>query len=412
MKEVQLDRLPNWLQDNLGKKLEAFKRDGQKSRDKIAELINDLKDAFQRLGSKDERGISELAMKAANRFVEKVTPLIENFGIPNEITYNNLETLQYNLEKVLKTITEHGQKWVPKMAPHYKAEIAEIDIYLKKLGGEYQELQKLLAKKHLHIKDYYSIFSIIEEIQKEQKIAKELLQQKSKLSETLTKFEKDKEAKHSELKEIKEAALVRNITDVEKELKQVEETILRELRSLEKPFRKLEKLVADGTVSISGEQRQTLRNYLDTPLNTFLSEDQNCSQLKSLLTRLNEILAAEMLDLKGSRQKKAMEQISRIFKEDTLPPLKKKYEELASEKDKLTIRINEKGLTQKQKHLETIMEELNQKREDLNTEISRIEAEHQKSTNRIESHIKKLEQKIDKLTGNNIKIIASNTTET
>ena len=100
MKEVQLDRLPNWLQDNLGKKLEAFKRDGQKSRDKIAELINDLKDAFQRLGSKDERGISELAMKAANRFVEKVTPLIENFGIPNEITYNTVSYTHLTLPTI------------------------------------------------------------------------------------------------------------------------------------------------------------------------------------------------------------------------------------------------------------------------------------------------------------------------
>ena len=79
--------------------------------------------------------------------------------------------------------------------------------------------------------------------------------------------------------------------------------------------------------------------------------------------------------------------------------------ELAAERDTLKKRIKERGLTQKQKHLETAVEELNQKKEDINTAISRVEADYQKSKNRINNHIQKLEQKVDKLTRTHIKII-------
>lgn len=405
MEEVQLENLSDWLENKLGKKLESLKRDGQKSCEKIAQLVNDLKDAFQSLGGKEEKGASELAQKSATRFVEKSASSVQNFVIPDKITYNNLEILKNDLEKILISIGEYGQRWVPKMAPYYKSEIAEIDLYLKRLGKEFQDLQKILAKKYSDFKDYESISGTVEEIRKEQETINDLIKQKKELSKNLNKFEEAKQEKHIELENLKEKTLVRGITDVEKELKSVEEAILRELRFFEKPFRKLDKLISDDAVRISSEHLTTLRNYLDNPLASFLSEDNNCSRIKSLLTRLNDILEEEMLGLKGSRRKKAREQISKICNKDTMIPLKKKYLELASERDSLTIRIKEKGLTQKQKQLETAVEELDQKKEDTHTTISRIEADHQKSINRIDGYIQKLESKIEKLTGTRIKII-------
>lgn len=405
MEEVQLGSLTDWLENKLGKKLESFKRDGQKSCDRIEQLISDLKDAFQRLGSKEEKVASELAQKSAKRFVEKSAPSVENFVIPDAITYNNMEILKNDLEKTVMSIGQYGQRWVPKMAPWYKSEIAEIDLYLKRLGKEFQDLQKILTKKYSDMKDYESISGVIEEIRKEQEIANELVKQKKELSKNLNKFEEAKQEKHSELEELKEKTLVSDITDVERELKSVEEAIMRELRFFEKPFRKLDKLVNDDVVRISSEHLSTLRNYLDNPLASFLSENDNCSRIKSLLTRLNEILGEEMLGLKGSRRKKARDQIGRICDKDILIPLKKNYLELASERDALVIRIKEKGLTQKQRHLETAVEELAQKREDVHTAISRVQTDHQKSITRIETHIQKLENKIDKLTGTRIKII-------
>jgi len=405
MEEVQLENLLDWLDSRLGKKLDSFKRDGQKTCGRIEQLVNDLKDAFQRLGDKEEKGASELAVKSANRFVEKSLSVFENFAVPHEVTYGNLEILKNDLERTLRSVGEYGQRWVPKMAPWYKSEIAEIDIYLKKLGNEFKDLQKILGKKYPNMKDYESISNTIDEIRAEQEILNDLLEQKKELSKNLKEFEEAKREKHSELEELKEATLVRNVTDVEKELQLVEKAILKELRTLEKPFRKLDKLVGDEVVRISGEHRHTLRRYLDDPLASFLSEDDNCSQIKSLLTRLNEILNEQKLDLKGSRRKKAIEQINRICNENVLPPLKRKYLELAAERDTLKKRIKERGLTQKQKHLETAVEELNQKKEDINTAISRVEADYQKSKNRINNHIQKLEQKVDKLTGTHIKII-------
>lgn len=411
MEEVQFENLLNWLGNNFGKKLELFRRDGQKSCEKIGQLVSDLKDAFQRLGIKEERGVSELAKKSADRFVEKSIPAVENFLIPKEITYNNLETLKNNLERTLKSISEHGQRWVPKMAPWYKAEIAEIDLYLKRLAKEFQELQEILTRRHPQIKDYESISSAMDEIRKEQEIANELLKQKKELTKNLNKYEEAKQEKHTELKELKEKTLVRNITDVEKELKSVEEAILRELRFFEKPFRKIDKLVSDGTVQISSEQLKTLRDYLDNPLASLLSEDDNCSRIKSLLTQLNSVLSQEKLDLKGSRQKKAKDQISKICEKDILTPLKEKYLKLESERNNLKIQISEKGLMQKQKHLETAVEELDQKKEDINTAIYKIETDYQKSKNRIDTYIQKLEQKIHTITGTHIKIITTTPTQ-
>ncbi|MFB0560526.1 MAG: hypothetical protein ACETWM_04745 [Candidatus Lokiarchaeia archaeon] len=405
MEEVQLKIISDWLDNKLGKKLESFKRDGQKSCDKIGQLINDLKGALQNLGNKEEKGASELAQKSANRFVEKSASSIENFVIPNEITYNNLEILKNDLERTLKTIGEYGQRWVPKITPSYRSEIAEIDLYLKRLGKEFQDLQKILIKKYSNIKDYESISGAVEEIRKEQEIANDLIKQKKEFSKNLNKFEEAKQEKHSELEELKEKTLVRDITNVEKELKSVEQSILRELRSFEKPFRKLDKLISDDMVRISSEHLNTLRNYLNDPLASLLSEDDDCSQIKSLLTRLNEVLQEEKLGLKGSRRKKAKDQISRICNKDILIPLKTKYLELASERDLLKIRIKEEGLKQKQRHLETAVEELDQKREDIHTAISKIESDHKKSINRIDTHIQKLENKIDQLTGTRIKII-------
>lgn len=407
MEDVQLEDLSEWLEINFGKKLESFRRDGQKSCDRVSQLISDLKDALQDLENKEERGASELATKSAARFVEKTAPAVEKFSVPHEITYNNLETLKNDLERTLKLIGEYGQRWVPKMKPWYKTEIAEIDLYLRKLGKEYQDLQEILINRYPKIKDYESISDAVEEIGKEQKIANNLIKQKKELSKSLNKFEEAKKEKHGELKELKEKTLVRDITDVEKELKSVEDNILRELRFFEKPFRKLDRLVSDDTVHLSAENLRVLRNYLGTPLAAFLSEDDNCSQIKSLLTQLNDALAEETLGLKGSRNKKANDQISKICENDALTPLKNKYLKLLSERDSLKIQIHEKGLTQKQKHLETAVEELDQKKEDINTAIYRVETDYQKSINRIDTYIQKLEQKIDAIIGTRIKIITT-----
>jgi DNA repair exonuclease SbcCD ATPase subunit len=407
MEEVQLENLPDWLGSNFGKKLESFRRDGQRSCDRIGQLVGDLKEALRYLGNKEERGVSELAKKSAERFVEKSAPAVENFPIPQEITYNNLEVLKNDLERTLKSIGEHGQRWVPKMAPWYKMEIAEIDLYLKRLAKEFQDLQEILTRRYSKIKDYESISSAMDEIRKEQEIANELIKQKKELTKNLTKYEEAKQEKHSELKELKEKTLVRDITDVEKELKSVEEAILRELRFFEKPFRKLDKLVSDGTVQINSEHLKILRDYLDKPLASLLREDDNCSQIKSLLIQLNSVLAEEKLGLKGSRNKKAKDQISKICEKDILTPLKKKYLKLDSERNALKIQISEKGLTQKQKHLETAVEEIDQKKEDINTTIYRVETDYQKSKNRIDTYIQKLEQKVYTITGIHIKIITT-----
>ncbi|MEM3587064.1 MAG: hypothetical protein QXO71_07090 [Candidatus Jordarchaeaceae archaeon] len=407
MEEVQLENLLNWLGSNFGKKVEAFRRDGQRSCERVGQLITDLKSALQNLGSKEERGVSELAKKSADRFVEKSLLAVENFTIPQEITYSNLETLKNDLERILKSIGEHGQRWVPKMAPWYRAEIAEIDLYLKRLAKEFQDLHEILTQRYSKIKEYESIFVTMEEVRKEQEIVNELMKQKKELIKSLNEYDEAKREKCNELRELKEKSLVRNIIDVEKELKSVEDSILRELRSLEKPFRKLDKLISEGAAQISSENLKTLRDYLSNPLASFLSEDDKCSRIKSLLTQLNSVLAKETLDLKDSRSKKARDQITKICEKDILTPLREKYLNLESERNALKIQISKKGLSQKQKHLETVVEELDQKKENINTAIYRIETDYQKSKSRIDTYIQKLEQKVHIITGTPIKIITT-----
>ncbi len=139
-----------------------------------------------------------------------------------------------------------------------------------------------------------------------------------------------------------------------------EEEVNSDLKHLEKPIVKTLKLFERGTMDKEQHKFYDLERFIEDPKNTLL-KIRNIKILEDALIYLQNLLKEKKLNLKTSRNKKALEVISNLLHKDKILEYKRRFNELNKEEQ----RKLESGASDKISELENIKKRVKQLKEEL-----------------------------------------------
>jgi len=109
------------------------------------------------------------------------------------------------------------------------------------------------------------------------------------------------------------------------------------LRHLQKPFIKMQALATSGGGGgVTPDELTKINLYLDKPFDAFIAEQAGYPELRSVLEKLQGLLAEDKLKLKDEKARKAEQSINEIVKNNSLSQLHARCVELAKSRDQLS----------------------------------------------------------------------------
>ena len=140
MTKLNVDQLQKWYRKQLQKKSSDFLKLAERSYKVVERALQDIEElskAFEDDEIEDLDGI-------ASRFALKVKEIVKDFYVDKEITYENTESMQSEIQRFIQELWGAGARWIRKLDKRYKTTIKAFDVAMKELSKEMKKIGKLL----------------------------------------------------------------------------------------------------------------------------------------------------------------------------------------------------------------------------------------------------------------------------
>ena len=156
MQEISLEEIEDWYLEQLKIR---FKREHKVlskffsvSEKELAQTRNSFNTWKNRDFSEEENKLDEKTQKILARFVDSMVENLDEIRIPSihfeNISYENSQKYCDSIKKLYSVYNAQGRKAIPKFGKHYKIEIKEVDLHLRKIGDITQKIGKFLRKNY------------------------------------------------------------------------------------------------------------------------------------------------------------------------------------------------------------------------------------------------------------------------
>ncbi|UCE15662.1 MAG: hypothetical protein JSV12_07275 [Candidatus Bathyarchaeota archaeon] len=408
--EIPLENLREWLEKETIPIVDPLKTEA-------TNLLNNFKDRLEDIRENGEKlldnGESEMfksnpktyrRARGLYRLARDILELIDETSIPEEVSYENIQTFCAEFKKTLSTIGRERAKRFPRISPYFILDRRRFDVALKKTVDSFKELQSFSSDEYEKAKTIEDSFSMTGKLL-------QLLDELDTAEKRLEKMELKREALEKKIAEnqqkttlIKTENEISELEQIDRKIKELEERAKHDLRHLQKPFLKFQSLVRGPGYPLPPDGTKKLGEYLSNPFMALATEDEGYPLLKGILQKMEDAVAKGKLKLKSSRLRKAQQKINEILRKNALIALHQSCKETFSQKQQLltckTMTTFQNKLTQFQKNLR----ELKKKRELMDSKKAVLESEHQKIKQKIKTQKKKLENTILRLTDKNVRV--------
>ncbi len=327
------------------------------------EVLNKIQEALESIVSESGK-LEGSGDNFAEQFGSKAGSLASDIKRPDKIGLRDIDTYIDALDNFQKEIMYYGAKWVRRIGFKRKIKITRIEDDRKRVQNLTQDLKDMFSNYKSELKRWQRAENIVDKISK---LKAELSAKRDALDDTVKNMKKTRRMIEEHEEVIRSLGQKEDLIKVEKfkeDERTFEERVKRELRYLEKPVFKTLKLAERGSVDYDLQKAIQLGRFIDDPRDMLLNiVDEKI--LEEALVYLRELLKERKLNLKSSRNRKAIEAISSILKEDKIKKYMEKFNDFV-EKDR---RLQDLGTIEKKTELERAKKELQKKREGLDNAI-------------------------------------------
>jgi len=411
--QITLTDLKEWLEKETAPIIEPLKNKGTNLLREIQQRLSDATESSQKILQNSEREMEKNNPKThrfarnANKFAQSLSKAMEAIKIPEEVSYDSLQTLHNDLERSLIAAEQMRREAYPYITPYFIFDRRRLDVTLKRLADIYRELGDFLTTKYSKAKTAEdtseTIDKLIEALNEanETKNKREKVQQREKiLQEKLQETQQKIAQAHSRVE-------LTELLKAEERIKELKENVKHNLRYLQKPFFKLQSLARRGKVAIPVDEARKLGDYLSNPFEALATEEEGYPTLRSVLRKLNEAISHNKLKLKSTRLRKAQEQLDSVLIKDSLDKLHKSCVDARSQRNKMLTSSVVASLQNDLTQLHNELRELQKENEFTSSRDKALENEHEKLQERIENLKSELEKIAFQLTNKNIEVVFS-----
>jgi hypothetical protein len=409
--ELKLEDLKAWLERETTSIIQPLKNEGKKLTATLKSRLEDFESVCESFLESSEKEMLKSSpktyrrAKAAYKLAQKTLEIMDKISVPEEISFESVQKLCEDLERVLALVGQERWKWFRIIEPYFILDRRKFDITLKRAADSYGELRNFLTHKYAKVKDAEATFSSVDKLKQTLDESKELDKSKEQMKSRSFSLEKEIEDTQRKISSLQSKGEARELVQVNQRIEELDAKVKHGLRHLQKPLIKLRSLAQSGQIAIPLEEAKKLDEYLSKPFTAFATEDDGYPLLKSILRKLDEVSSQGKLKLKMSRLRKAQEQIDATLHKDILISLQQSCKEAFSHRQQL---LASEAIATFQKETEQVQENLREMQKQKSLADSRnafFETEQKKTLEKIDNQKTELEKLILKLSNKNVHII-------
>ncbi|MFW6386032.1 MAG: hypothetical protein ACOCZP_02645 [Candidatus Hadarchaeota archaeon] len=387
------ERIKNKKLDEMG----PIIRDIDNLKVKIDEFTEEFKNAQSK--EKVHPSIRKTANEARRLFLKKIDRAEQKIKTPEAPDWGDLLEIKNSLGEVINLLnnarSSHGQQ----INALYETELRKFHNLLKKLQDYHQKISPELSNVNSKIENLNDTSDRIKSIDRLKSKKNSL---KSKIKNLREKKEKKKEKiseKRNSLKSLKKSDRHRELEEMKRDIEELSKKrdnylsrIKSEIKDLDRPLRKLNKMIERKEEMVSKEVMDGINSYLNDPVKAALSESEGFPNLKATLKELNEVLPDKM-NLDRRERNKHLNKVEKLLEENVILNLRKKYQKTEKEIKELKEEIENSSLLSKKSRLENEIEKLESEIEKINADIDKTDKEISKTEKEIKKKSEKVKRK-------------------
>jgi len=408
--QIQLLDVKDWLDKETTPLFGPLKDKATSLLKEIKERINDTTEGIQKVLENSEKEMNKSSPKTyrfarnANKFAQNFTETIKAVTVPDNLNYENLQTLCSSLEKTIASLEQQRREAYPYISPYFIFDRRRLDVFLKRLYDITKELRTFLTTKYAKVKTVENINSQVDKLLQTINEIKHNQESRKQTEERKGTIEKEIGEIQQKIAQIQANAELNELMRLNQKIEELRENVKHELRYLQKPFFKLQSLARVGEATVPPDEINTLSDYLGDPFMALAAEENGYSTLKSILSKLDATIAQGRLKLKSTRLRKAQDQINSILNKDSLVQMQKDCKEARSQRKQFLASETIAVLQGQLKQLQNRLGELQKENEFASSRRKALEEEQRKLQERKEYLRKELEKNISQVTNKNVQI--------
>ena len=410
--QIRLEDLEEWLKQETLSITQPIKDEAAKLVNGIKSRLDGLREASEKMLENSEKEAQKVnpktyrRAKAASKLTEKTLEILDNTSIPDEVSYENLQILHGNLEKMVSAIGQERVKWFRYIEPYFIFDRRRFDFALKRTMDSIGELRSFSLNRYVKIKDTEKALSMISKIVGMLNELDELEKHKKQTEVGKRDLEKEIDETQKKISLIQDQSEVSELSKVNEEIEELQKQVKHNLRHLQKPFLKFQSLIQSSEYSLPPSEANMLDEYLKSPLMAFITEEEKYPLLRGILQGLENAISQKKIKLKTSRLRKAQEQIKEILHQGALDSLHQNCKTAFLRRQQLLTSQTISTFERESEQIQRALEELKKRKSLVDSRWSILDAEHKKTREKIETMEKELKETILELTGKAVNIIA------
>jgi hypothetical protein len=384
MNNLNVEQLQKWYRKQLKNKSKDFIKQAEKSYKIVESALKDIEALSKAFQEEEDEEIESGGIAA--RFALKIGEIVSDFYVDKEITYENTEAMQNEIQRFIQELWGAGARWIRRMDKRYKNTIKSLDTYMKELAREMNKISKLLFE-YSWVKDLERIGGRIDTLH-DLTFSKEVFEEQIRqVRDKIQTAQKEYDSAKKRYNEFTDTSNVAELLSLDEQAEHVGTLLRMKLNPLKKQVKKF--FQHDTGVRIGPPGQKALTEYYEDPYKAIVEESEGYPGLLEGLNGLQEAIEKGRLPLKDRLARRAVEEIVEIRK-GGLQKLQNQAKEIEdkrhtyagsdvySKNETLQISLNEA-----KKNLEYHRNDLLRIRDDIARQIDKVN----EFKNRIESEI-------------------------
>ena len=310
MTNLNVEQLQKWYRKQLRNKSKDFIKQAERSYKIVETALKDIEELSKEF--KDEEGLEEIDTGGiASRFALKIGEIVDDFYVDKDITYENTEAMQKEIQHFIQELWGAGARWIKRMDKRYKNTIKSLDSFMRELGKEMNRISKLLYE-FSWVKDLERIGGRIETLHdltfSKEIFDEQIRQVRAKIKTAQTEYNSAKKA----YDDFTETSNVAELLSLDEQAERVSGLLRMKMNPLKKQVKKF--MQHDTGVRVGPAGQIALTEYFDDPYTAITTEKDGYPNLLEGLGGVQEAIQSGKLKLKDRLARRAVEEIENLRK--------------------------------------------------------------------------------------------------
>ncbi|MEM3642112.1 MAG: hypothetical protein QXH37_09350 [Candidatus Bathyarchaeia archaeon] len=373
--KLSSSNIKGWLERETSSIFVPVHTKAEKLQDEMREVIKNLTDASKMLLENSEKEIEKRNIKtygrarALNKLARLFIDRLRQINVPEQVSYDALHEFAQDIHEAFIVTEIDIKNWFPRISPFFIFDRRKFLAVFENGKNSLKKLTNFLAKEYIKTKTLEETFQLIDGFQTLEKQLEGLKEQRIKVENEKTLVKAEITETQQKISDFKSKGDISQLDQLDMKIEALSSEVKQALRSLHKPFLKLQALSLHGGGSgLTPDELNKLNHYIENPFEAFTTDEADYLILRQLLQKLNRTISEGKISLKPDKKRKAEEIIDNIINKNSLSSLYQSCVSATLQREKLS-QSTEVGETRR------ILSKLQEQLENLGRKMETVESE-------------------------------------